>query len=129
MILVVAEQRGGVVNRATWEVVAAAQEMAAQGHGQVKLIAIGAVVPVAKGSKTIAGHLSDCSNWSTRLFHKPLVDLDKVLNDEFARRFFQFHFQLDIQVAEDFYFPGPEHCIQVRRDADQEQYRCCAHQT
>ena len=47
MILVVAEQRGGVVNRATWEVVAAAQEMAAQSHGPVKLIVIGSSVAAA----------------------------------------------------------------------------------
>ncbi len=48
MILVVAEQREGVMNRATWESVAAAQEMAAHGSGPVKVVVVGATVaPVA----------------------------------------------------------------------------------
>lgn len=47
MILVVAEQREGVVNRATWEVVAAAQEMAAEGRGPVKLVVVGAPAAAA----------------------------------------------------------------------------------
>lgn len=52
MILVVAEQREGVVNRATWEVVAAAQEMAAEGRGPVKLVVVGA--PPAAAVKELA---------------------------------------------------------------------------
>ena len=44
MILVVAEQRGGVMNRVTWEAVAAAQEMAAHGSGPVKVVVVGAAV-------------------------------------------------------------------------------------
>ena len=44
MILVVAEQREGVLNRVTWEAVAAAQELAAQGSGPVKVVVIGASV-------------------------------------------------------------------------------------
>ena len=44
MILVIAEQREGALNRATWEVIAAAQEMAAQGKGPVKVAVVGSTV-------------------------------------------------------------------------------------
>lgn len=44
MILVIAEQHDGTLNRATWEVVAAAQQMAVQGQGPVKVAVVGATV-------------------------------------------------------------------------------------
>ena len=44
MILVIAEQRGGALNRATWEVIAAAQEMAAHGKSPVKVAVVGSTV-------------------------------------------------------------------------------------
>ena len=44
MILVIAEQREGALNRATWEVIAAAQEMAAQGKSPVKVAVVGSTV-------------------------------------------------------------------------------------
>ena len=44
MILVLAEQRDGVLNRVTWEAVAAAQEMSAQSSGPVKVVVVGASV-------------------------------------------------------------------------------------
>ena len=46
MILVVAEQRDGKLNRATWETVAAAQQLAASGGSADTAIAI--VVPGSK---------------------------------------------------------------------------------
>ena len=47
MILVIAEQREGVLNRATWEVIAAAQEMAVQAGGPVKVAVLGTTVAAA----------------------------------------------------------------------------------
>ena len=47
MILVVAEQRAGVVNRATWEVLAAAQELAAKESAPVKVVVFGASLEAA----------------------------------------------------------------------------------
>jgi len=44
MILVVAEQREGVLNRVTWECVATAQKLEAQGSGPVKVVVVGASV-------------------------------------------------------------------------------------
>ena len=44
MILVVSEQREGVMNRVSWEAVVAAQEMAAQGFGPIKVVVIGSAV-------------------------------------------------------------------------------------
>ena len=42
MILVIAEQRDGKLNRATWEAIAAAQQLAAD--GQVSIVVLGANV-------------------------------------------------------------------------------------
>ena len=58
MILVVAEQREGVLNRATWEAVAAAQEMAAQGDGPVKVVVLGAAV-AAVADEVAAGEVTE----------------------------------------------------------------------
>ena len=49
MILVVAEQRGGVLNRATWEAVAAAQQLARQiGGAPIQIAAVGGGEAVAR---------------------------------------------------------------------------------
>ncbi|MBI3050030.1 MAG: electron transfer flavoprotein subunit alpha/FixB family protein [Acidobacteria bacterium] len=49
MILVVAEQRGGVLNRATWEAVAAAQQLAAPTSGaRLKIALVSAGAPAAE---------------------------------------------------------------------------------
>ena len=59
MILVVAEQREGVMNRVSWEAVVAAQEMAVQGFGPIKVVVMGSTVAgvadeVAAGASTLA---------------------------------------------------------------------------
>jgi electron transfer flavoprotein alpha subunit len=51
MMLVVAEQRGGRVNRATWEAVAAAQ----QAGGPLKVVALGASIEAVAGELAAAG--------------------------------------------------------------------------
>ena len=44
MILAIAEQRNGVLNAATWEAIAAAQEIAKDGSGPVKVVVAGATL-------------------------------------------------------------------------------------
>ncbi len=53
MILVVAEQRGGVLNRASWETVAAAQALA--GGMPIKVVIVGDSVSAAAGELAAAG--------------------------------------------------------------------------
>ena len=48
MILVIAEQKDGKLNRATWEAIAAAQQLAAD--GEVSIVVLGANVSVVAAS-------------------------------------------------------------------------------
>jgi len=55
MILVVAEQRDDTLNRATWEAIVAAQQLAVNGDGVVTLVVIGALVDRVSKELAAAG--------------------------------------------------------------------------
>jgi electron transfer flavoprotein alpha subunit len=66
MILIIAEQQGGVLHRASWEAVAAAQQIA--GDGSVEAVILGASVSAA------AGELSEAAVGAVHVAESPLLD-------------------------------------------------------
>jgi electron transfer flavoprotein alpha subunit len=54
MILVIAEQRDGVLNRASWEPIAAAQQTAGGGGGAVKVLVLGSAAHAGAAAKELA---------------------------------------------------------------------------
>ena len=54
MILVIAEQRDGVLNRASWEPIAAAQQAGAGGGGAVKVLMVGSAAHAGAAAKELA---------------------------------------------------------------------------